>query len=79
MTAPEVQQVTERTRRLLSARREAEELRSLGAYTPGTHAPYDEALAFGGRFDSWARQRSEERSDYPTTMSALGRALAGGK
>ena len=37
----------------------------------------DEALAFGDRFDGWARQNSHEKSDYVTTMQALGKAIGG--
>jgi flagellum-specific ATP synthase len=77
VTSPEAQNVISRARRLIATRREVEELRSLGAYTPGTHAPYDEALAFGDRFDGWARQASHEKSDYLTTMQALGKAIGG--
>jgi flagellar biosynthesis/type III secretory pathway ATPase len=62
----------------VSARREAEELRSLGAYTPGSYPLYDEALAFGERFDRWARQKSSERSEYPQTLATLGATLESG-
>ena len=75
VTTPDAQQIIGKARRLIATRREVEELRSLGAYTPGTHAPYDEALAFGDRFDGWARQHSHERSDYVSTMQALGKAI----
>ena len=75
VTGAEAQAVTERARVLVAARREAEELRSLGAYTPGSYPLYDEALAFGERFDRWSRQKSDERSEYAQTIASLGTAL----
>jgi flagellum-specific ATP synthase len=78
VSAPEAQAVTERARGLVAARREVEELRSLGAYAPGSYPLYDQALAFGERFDRWARQRGDERSDYAATIGALGATLEGG-
>jgi flagellum-specific ATP synthase len=75
VTTNEAQAVIERARRLMAARREAEELRSLGAYTPGVHRPYDEALALAAKFDAWARQRQSEKSEYAATLTALAQAI----
>jgi flagellum-specific ATP synthase len=77
VTNRDQQAVITAARRLLSARKEAEELRSLGAYTPGVHPPYDQALAFGDRFDRWAQQRNDERTGYDQTMGSLVGAIKG--
>jgi flagellum-specific ATP synthase len=76
VTSKDAQALIDRARALLATRREVEELRSLGAYTPGSYPPYDEALEFGGRFDGWARQAQSERTDYDATLAALGQLAA---
>ena len=75
VTSGEVQQVARRARGLLALRKEAEELRSLGAYVPGANPAYDEALAFGGRFDQWSRQELSERSGLDPAVAGLARIL----
>jgi flagellum-specific ATP synthase len=65
------QEVADQTRRLLAMRREADELRSLGAYTPGSSPAYDDALERGRAWDRWAAQRSDERSDMRRALAEL--------
>lgn len=76
VTTGEIQQVARRARGLLALRKEAEELRSLGAYVPGANPAYDEALAFGARFDQWSRQELAERSGLEQAVAGLSRILA---
>jgi flagellum-specific ATP synthase len=75
VTAPETQLLAQRARAALAARREVEELKSLGAYVAGTNPASDEALATGLRLDGWSRQRQEERSTTPEALNALAAAL----
>lgn len=65
------QELADETRRLLATRREVEELRSLGAYTPGSNPTYDDALERGRAWDRWAAQRSDERSDMARALGEL--------
>ena len=65
----------QRAREGLAQRKLVQELQSLGAYTPGTNAGYDQSLALGKRLDEWARQGPDTRSDYETTMARLAAAL----
>jgi len=74
---PAALEAMQSVRSLLSTRREADELRSLGAYTPGGNPEYDQAVAIAGRVDQWARQRPDERTDYETSMAGLAQALTG--
>ncbi|MEJ7603815.1 MAG: FliI/YscN family ATPase [Kofleriaceae bacterium] len=64
-----------RSRDQLARRKQAQELQSLGAYTPGVNPVLDGALAIGDRIDSWARQTPHETSDFETTVRSLGAAL----
>jgi len=56
VSTPEARELAERARAALAARRDVEELRSLGAYQPGQNKQQDEALATGTRLDGWMRQ-----------------------
>ncbi|MBX3155935.1 MAG: FliI/YscN family ATPase [Deltaproteobacteria bacterium] len=64
-----------RSREQLSRRRQAQELQSLGAYTPGANPALDHALAIGERLDAWARQAPDEPSHIDATVRALAVAL----
>lgn len=68
-------ELADAARATLATRRDAEELRSLGAYQPGQNEAFDRALALGQRLDIWARQRPDERSDLETARSDLREAL----
>jgi flagellum-specific ATP synthase len=76
VTTPAAQETAQRARTLLSVRREAEELRSLGAYHPGHNPVYDQAIAVGKKLDDWSRQKPDERSTYEETMSRLAQVQA---
>jgi flagellum-specific ATP synthase len=65
----------QQAREALAQRKLVQELQSLGAYTPGSNASYDQNLELGRRLDEWARQDPAERSDYPTAMARLSAAL----
>lgn len=58
---PAVLALAEQARALLAQKKEADELRSLGAYHPGNNAALDEAVTLGNRVIGWSRQRPEER------------------
>ena len=75
VTSSDVQALAVRARAVLAKRREAEELRSLGAYVPGASSDYDEALLLGGALDVWLRQSSDEKSELETTLAGLRAAL----
>jgi flagellum-specific ATP synthase len=64
-----------RVREALSRRRQAQELQSLGAYTPGANPVLDGALALGDRIDGWARQSPHEPSPHDATVRGLAAAL----
>ncbi len=76
VTAPAAQEQAQRARSLLATRREAEELRSLGAYIPGHNPAYDQAVALGKKLDEWMRQRPDERTGYEETMARLAKVQA---
>jgi FliI/YscN family ATPase len=71
VTKPEVQAVTERARALLALKREVDELKSLGAYTPGANPEYDEALALGTNILTWSKQRQNDRAKFETAIAEL--------
>lgn len=60
-----------RARQLAATRKEADELRSLGAYVPGHHPAYDAALAVGPDLDRWARQEPLEASTFEEACASL--------
>lgn len=72
---PDAIELADAARATLATRRDAQELRSLGAYQPGQNEAFDRALALGERLDDWARQRPDERSDLATARSELREAL----
>jgi len=75
VTRPEAQELAQRARTLLSVRKEAEELKSLGAYIPGHNPAYDQAVALGKKLDEWSRQRPDERTPYDDTMRRLAEGM----
>jgi len=75
VTDKETQGLVQRARGVLASRREVEELKSLGAYTPGTNAAHDEALALGSRLDGWTAQASDEKSVMTDTFATLAKAI----
>ncbi len=75
VTSAEDQKLQQRARTLLAKRREVDELRSLGAYLPGSNPENDAALALGLRLDEWAKQAPEERTDHAVTMKSLAALL----
>ena len=60
--------LADRARGTLATRRQAADLQSLGAYTPGNNPRYDAALAIGEKLDAWSQQT-------PTTSSTSAHAL----
>lgn len=76
VTSHAAQVLMEKGRGMLATRREVDELKSLGAYVPGTNATNDEALALGARFDTWAKQKSGHPSKYEESMRGLSDILA---
>lgn len=75
VSTPAVQAIAGRAREVLSRRRQAQELQSLGAYTPGANTALDQALAMGEALDAWVRQSPHEPSTYDTTIRGLAAAL----
>jgi flagellum-specific ATP synthase len=75
VTTPQVQALAQRARAALATRREIEELKNLGAYTPGTNPAHDDVLATGHRLDGWSRQRQDERSGAADASAALASVL----
>jgi len=76
VTVDEAHKLMTRGRQLLATRREADELRSLGAYVPGHNPVYDAAVATGEAFDRWARQNPEESTAYGAGMNQLQEVIA---
>ena len=75
--SPDALRLASAARALLSDYREAEELRSLGAYTPGHSEKYDRALERGPRLFEWTRQHHDVTAQYEADLSSLG-AIVGG-
>lgn len=69
------QELAQRARTLLAQQREAEELKSLGAYTPGASPALDRALSLGAKLEQWARQSTQERAPFETGLRALSQIL----
>lgn len=65
-------------RRALSTVVEVNELRSLGAYTPGAQPEMDRRLKEGLQVVTWSQQGNEERSEIGTSFSGLSEALRSG-
>ncbi|MEM6995371.1 MAG: FliI/YscN family ATPase [Myxococcota bacterium] len=76
VATPETVALADRARGAFAARREVDELRSLGAYVPGQNDAFDQALEVGTQLDAWARQGPDERCDRDQALSGLEAALA---
>ncbi len=70
-----MRQLASSARSMLARRHQAQELQALGAYNPGANPTLDTALAIGERFDTWAKQTPQERSDIESTIRGLASAL----
>jgi flagellum-specific ATP synthase len=70
-----MRQLASSARGMLARRHQAQELQALGAYNPGANPALDTALAIGERFDTWAKQTPQERSDIESTIRGLASAL----
>ena len=75
VATPGMLHLATRAREVLSRRRQAQELQSLGAYTPGANPALDTALALGDRIDAWSRQAPNDRSPHDATVRGLAAAL----
>lgn len=75
VATPAMLALATRAREVLARRRQAQELQSLGAYTPGANPMFDSALAIGERIDAWARQTPHDRSPHDATVRGLATAL----
>jgi flagellum-specific ATP synthase len=67
----EGQDQIQQVRTLLARRRELEELRSLGAYVPGSNAANDALLDRGEKLDGVLRQHTSERTDPDAARRAF--------
>jgi flagellum-specific ATP synthase len=76
VTPPECHERVTEARRILSVHREIEELKSLGAYTPGTHPEQERMLERGARLLAWCKQKRNERSSLNETMRSLAAVIA---
>jgi FliI/YscN family ATPase len=75
VSSASVQATASRARDVLSRRRHAVELQSLGAYNAGVNPALDQALAMGEAIDTWARQAPQEPSNFDSTLRGLAVAL----
>jgi flagellum-specific ATP synthase len=75
VSSPGVQALAGRAREVLSRRRHAQELQSLGAYTAGHNPALDQALAMGESIDGWVRQPPHEPATFDTTIRGLAAAV----
>lgn len=75
VASPEAVTLAEHARAALAARREVDDLKSLGAYQPGDNAAQDRAVELGQRLDVWSRQAPDQATDRQTCMGALTEAL----
>jgi len=67
--------LADQARSILARKREADDLRSLGAYTPGSNPVLDEAMDLGTKILEWARQQPEERSAAAAAAQSLAQIL----
>lgn len=68
----------QRTREVLSLRREAEELQALGAYTAGTRPDYDRAIMSGLQIDAWSKQGHLDKAGLGQSANELHQILTHG-
>ena len=78
VASPELTALAIRCREALARRKQALELRALGAYVPGANPAFDRALVVGEQIDEWARQLPEHAASYPETLRGLAAALSEG-
>jgi flagellum-specific ATP synthase len=71
----EARQIAQEVRSVLAARKDVEELRSLGAYVPGASPEADRALAIGHRLDAWSRQDTHDNTPYEKALAGVVEAL----
>lgn len=71
VVGPAHRQAALTTRRVLADLREAEELLTLGAYTPGDTPRFDRALSFRGAFRDLLTQAPEDNADFRTARATL--------
>jgi flagellum-specific ATP synthase len=76
VSPPELVKLAERARALLAAKKEVDELRSLGAYVPGASASHDEGAELGQRVLDWSKQPPGERSSAAEARASLEQLLA---
>ena len=75
VTDKATQLLARRVRALMATRREAEELRSLGAYVAGANPAFDEALTLGAKLDAWLRQEANERAGFGDSLVQLAKLV----
>ncbi len=68
---PEQLALAQRARELIAHHRELQDLRSIGAYTPGASPALDEALARWPALETFLRQRLDEVDDLDATPERL--------
>lgn len=72
------QQAATRARHALGTVVEVDELKALGAYTPGAQPDVDARLEQGLKVRAWSRQRPDESCGLPEAFAGLGEALGVG-
>lgn len=72
------QGLAQRARALLAKQREAEELKSLGAYVPGASPELDRAVERGAKLEAWSRQSTSERASFDVSLKSLAQIVDAG-
>jgi flagellar biosynthesis/type III secretory pathway ATPase len=73
VTTPEHQRLAEELRRVLSARRDADDLVSVGAYAAGSNPQVDAAIRHEADINSFLRQLPTEINSLPQTLELMAR------
>ncbi len=77
VVSPEQMEDSRQIRELMAAFKDVEDLVSIGAYKSGTRPIADRAIERAPHIDKFLRQRKDEGSAWPTTLSAMENSLNG--
>jgi flagellum-specific ATP synthase len=76
VVAPEHKQLATALRRVMAARRQAQDLLDVGAYVAGSNPLVDAAVAHGGAIDAFLRQGMDERAPSAESWARLAALVA---
>jgi flagellum-specific ATP synthase len=76
VTAPQHKELATRLRRVMAARRQAQDLLDVGAYVAGSNPLVDAAVAHGAAIDGFLRQGMDERAPSAESWARLAALVA---